>query len=369
LPVPTPATVLRRLTAHLNSRVASWRTGSSGSQTYVLCVLLLLVAGTFTVSWTAYDVVPLTVWFVLLLLGLLLLNLVPLLLLSGYVLMSAVAAAVHGGMHDAGSWVGMATLVVAVALMLYHSSRQRSGLPVALSEPMLAKLRDKLQSAGQVPDLPPGWRSQKAALTAHGTGYAGDFVVADLSDRRHLEMVLVDVCGSGSSVGPQSLQFSGALGGLLGALPPVELMQAANAFLLRQYADESFATAVHVLIDLETGTYVITSAGHPPALHWRTEPGGWFVDNASGTALGIIPDPPLTPSWGHLEPGEALMFYTDGVVETRGGHLDEGVEWLRDAALHAVLDDGFEGAAERILRRVKRGDDDRAVLILERLPA
>ena len=367
--MPILPAVLRRVAEHVNGKVVSWRTGSEGSQAYVLCVLLLLVAATFAVSWTAYDDMPLTVWFVLLLLGLLLLRLVPLLLLSGYVLMSAAAAAVHGGMHGTRSWVGMVTLVVAVALVIYHASRQRSGLPVALSEPMLAKLRDKLQSQGDIPELPGGWRSQSAAITAHGTGYAGDFVVADLPDRRHLEMVLVDVCGSGSSVGPQSLQFSGALGGLLGALPPVELMQAANAFLLRQYADESFATAVHVLIDLETGTYVITSAGHPPALHWRNEPGGWFVDNASGTALGIIPDPPLTPSWGHLEPGEALMFYTDGVVETRGGDLDQGIEWLRNEALNAVVGKGFDGAAQRILSRVKRGDDDRAVLILERLPA
>ena len=366
--MPTPADVMRRFGAHVNARVVSWRTGSEGSQTYVLCVLLLLVGATFAVSWTAYDAVPLTVWFVLLLLGLLLLRLVPLLLLSGYVLMAAVAAAVHGDMNGTDSWTGMVTLVIAVALIVYHASRQRSGLPVALSEPMLAKLRDKLQSQGQIPELPPGWRSHSAAITAHGTGYAGDFVVADMPDRRHLEMVLVDVCGSGSSVGPQSLQFSGALGGLLGALPPVELMQAANNFLLRQYADESFATAVHVLIDLETGTYVITSAGHPPALHWRADPGGWFVDNASGTALGIIPDPPLTPSWGHLDPGEALMFYTDGVVETRGRDLDEGVDWLRNEALHAVIGKGFDGAAQRILRRVERGDDDRAVLILERLP-
>ena len=367
--MPTPARVLRRLGEHVNGRVASWRTGSDGSQTYVLCVLLLLVGATFAVSWTAYDAVPLTVWFVLLLLGLLLLRLVPLMLLSGYVLIAAVAAAWNGEMSGVRAWLGMLTLVLAITLIIYHASRQRSGLPVALSEPMLAKLRDKLQSQSQIPDLPQGWRSQKAALTAHGTGYAGDFVVADMPDDRHLEMVLVDVCGSGSSVGPQSLQFSGALGGLLGALPPVELMQAANAFLLRQYADESFATAVHVLIDLETGTYVITSAGHPPALHWRADPGGWFVDNASDTALGIIPDPPLTPSWGHLAPGEALMFYTDGVVETRGRDLDQGIEWLRGEALQAVIGKGFDGAAKRILRRVQRGDDDRAVLILERLPA
>ena len=95
-------------------------------------------------------------------------------------------------------------------------------------------------------------------------------------------MALVDVCGKGTSVGPQALQFAGALGGLIGALPPAELMAAANHFLLRQESDESLATAVHLKIDLVTGDYTITSAGHPPALHWHLGQRGWSIDNARG---------------------------------------------------------------------------------------
>lgn len=365
----TLAAVLRRVSAHVNARVVSWRTGSAASQTYVLCVLLLGVLATFGAAWVAYDDVPQSVWVLLLLVGLLLLRLMPLVLLSGYVLVAAVSAAVHAEVAGPRAWTGLVTLVVAVSLIVYHASRQRSGLPVALSEPMLAQLRDRLQAAGTVPELPDGWRAQVEMITAHGTGYAGDFLVADRPDARHLELVLVDVSGKGSSVGAQALQFSGALGGLIGALPPADLMQAANSFLLRQFAAESFATAVHVLVDLETGTYVITNAGHPPALVWREEPGGWFVDDAAGTVLGIVPEPPLSPSWGTLAPGEALMLYTDGVVETRDRDLDEGVDWLRDVALQAVLAKGFHDVARRILRRVPRSDDDRAVLVLERLPA
>jgi hypothetical protein len=59
------------------------------------------------------------------------------------------------------------------------------------------------------------------------------------------------------------------------------------------------------------------------------------------------------------------MFYTDGVVESRFTHLDEGVAWLQRAAAQAITV-GFDGAADRILEKVSLGDDDRAVLILER---
>ena len=95
-------------------------------------------------------------------------------------------------------------------------------------------------------------------------------------------MALVDVCGKGTSVGPQALQFAGALGGLIGALPPAELMAAANHFLLRQESDESLATAVHLKIDLVTGDYTITSAGHPPALHWHLGQRGWSDRQRAG---------------------------------------------------------------------------------------
>lgn len=333
----------------------------------MLALLLGLAGLTLFVAWVTHDLVPLGIWFLWLLVGMMLLRFVPLLALCAAVMVCATIAARFDGLDHPRVLAGLVTLAVASILVVVQSSRQRSGLPVALSEAVLAQLRDKLQAQGVMPDLPHGWVAQSATLTAHGTRYAGDFFLAEVADGRHLEMVLVDVCGKGVSVGPQALQFSGALGGLLGAMPPADLMRAANSFLIRQNADESFATAVHLLIDLQSGTYAITSAGHPPALHWRRNPGGWFVDNARGIALGVIDDVDHEPSWGQIAPGEALMFYTDGVVEKRGHDLDDGIEWLRQTAMLAVDAHGFSGLPRRILRKVRGGNDDRAVLVLQRL--
>ena len=69
--------------------------------------------------------------------------------------------------------------------------------------------------------------------------------------------------------------------------------------------------------------------------------------------------------WVWSAAGEALLFYTDGVVESRTSSLDDGIAWLRATAGEAVRD-GFDGAARRIVRQVPRGDDDRAVLVLSR---
>jgi hypothetical protein len=122
---------------------------------------------------------------------------------------------------------------------------------------------------------------------------------------------------------------------------------------------------VHLLVDLEEGSYQITSGGHPPALRWDLPSCEWVIDNARGTALGVLRAPELHVSKGRLLPGEALMFYTDGVVEARGSDIDAGIAWLRRAARKAI-GHGFGGAAWRIIGQVESGDDDRAVLILSR---
>ncbi len=351
--------------AYLHERVRRWRTGSVESQVYVLGVLLTLVLACFLVSWWAYDYMPLTSYFVWLLVGMLLLRPWPLALLTGWVLVLAIAAMVHSGPIVGARITAIAAMLVSVGLILYASSRQRSGLPVTLSEAMLSELRDRLQRQAVLPELPDGWVAQSAMRSSQGLRYAGDFFVAELVEPRRLEMVLVDVCGKGVAVGPQALQFAGALGGLLGALPPRELFGAANRFLLRQDAEDSFATAIHVVVDLDAGDFTVTCAGHPPALRWESASHQWVVVPAMGTALGILPVPELHETHGTLAAGDALMCYTDGVVETRDADLDAGITWLQTTAREAVRS-GFAGAATRIIKKVPRNDDDRAVLILSR---
>lgn len=232
------------------------------------------------------------------------------------------------------------------------------------SEAFLAALRERLQHQSHVPPLPPGWHVESAMLPADGFEYGGDFFVADVVNDA-LEMVLVDSCGHGPAALPDAVQFAGALGALMCALPPDAVMGGLNDYVLRRCRVDSFATAVHVSIRFGCGSYRIRSAGHPPVLHWRTGEAQWVVDAARGSALGLSESPMMVDAEGVLAPGEALMFYTDGVVEARGSDIDAGIERLRDIA-RDVVSPGFVGAPARILADLPRGEDDRAVLILRR---
>lgn len=351
---------------YARERVRSWRTGSTAGQREVLGLLMAGVAASWVVSLYRYDLFPLTSYFVWLIVGMLLLRFRFLAVMTTWTAVAAVSAMLVDGPVTGPRTAILVALGVAVALILYQSSRQRSGLPSPLSEALLHELKQRLQAQGVIPPLPDGWHVESAMVASHGVDYAGDFLVGDLDeDRQCLEMVLVDVCGKGLNAGPQALQFAGALGGLIGSLPPAELMAAANRFLLRRHDDESFATAVHVRVDLTDGRYTITSAGHPPALRWEPDSDEWHIDNARGMAIGIMPDPDLTVSEGVLRPGDALLFYTDGVVESRTSDLDTGIDWLRVVARDAVRA-GVVGSTKRMVAQVDRGDDDRAVLLLSR---
>jgi hypothetical protein len=275
--------------------------------------------------------------------------------------------------------VNLTVVAIVAVIVLLVAAGNRSGLHGRLSESMLMELNERLRVQGVVPPLPEGWSAESVFRSAGGAKFAGDFCIAHLHDppstpggvqggapnAHTLEIVLVDVSGKGVGAGTKSLQFSGALGGLIGTMAPVELFDAANEFLLRQNWAFSFATAVNVRVDLRTGAFLITSAGHPPVLRWNRVWSTWDLDEAHGMALGIVKDPQFRQSKGVIGPGESLMLYTDGVVESRDHDVDAGVDILRRSAAQQVRD-GFAGAAERIVDAIEGDDDDRAVLILYR---
>lgn len=200
--------------------------------------------------------------------------------------------------------------------------------------------------------------------SAGGTAFAGDFVVAACADGR-LDVAVVDVSGKGESAGTRALLLSGALGGLIAAVPHERFMTAANDFLLRQEWDEGFATAVHLSVDLTTGSFAVRTAGHPPAAHFSSGSGRWSVLESSGPLLGLIDEAEFEPVVGQLAHGDALLLYTDGLVETPGRDIMLGIDRLLGQA-ERLLHGGMEGGAERLIETLGSRNDDRALLLVHR---
>lgn len=260
--------------------------------------------------------------------------------------------------------------VIGLLVVLWVRSRERLGLQGIRGDTMLADLRDALAGLGTVPPLPTGWHLEIESRAAFGDSFSGDFVVTSrVDDGEHpaLQVALVDVSGKGEQAGSRSLLLSGALGGLLGAVPAVDFLGIANRYLLRQDWDEGFATASHLCVDLGTGAFRVGSAGHPPAATGARGRTWHLLDGDHGPALGLLPDVGFPGNLGHLGSGEAMVLYTDGLVETPDLELADGIATLV-ALVSSEGADGFTaGAAARVVDALGASDtDDRTLVLLWR---
>ncbi len=341
----------------------------------VLGVLLVLEFGVVAASviWP-FQARPAVVLAIPLLFGGLLLRrrreMVPLIVLA----LALLGAGLLGSPPDLQAIsVGSAINLGVVIAVSYELVRRRDVLGVREGRPdtILAELRDRLRVQGQVPPLPAGWHAEVELRSARDVGLAGDFLASrvhrDEAGAAHLDLVVVDVSGKGVSAGTRALLLSGALGALLGAVPPERFLAEANRYLLQQRWEEGFATAIYLRVDLDTGAYRVESAGHPPLAHLDSGSGLWELSRTRGPLLGVLEQVQYDPDVGVVRPGDAFLLYTDGVVEARDRDVEVGLDRLLGAAERLVPRGDFRGGAGYLADRVPtRTDDDRAIVLLWR---
>ncbi|MFF5210706.1 PP2C family protein-serine/threonine phosphatase [Streptosporangium sp. NPDC000396] len=247
-----------------------------------------------------------------------------------------------------------------VLAMVMARNRGKLGVQGLRGDTMLLELRDRLKRQSELPALPKDWGARVVLKQAGGSSFGGDFLVS-LRDGDIVELALVDVSGKGVDAGTRALMLSGTFGGLLGSVS--DFLPACNAYLHRQREAEGFVTAVHVRLNLVTGEYVITSAGHPPVVTFEAGTGTWRVSPAKGVVLGVVPDLHCEPDRGMLRKGDALMLYTDGLIEQPGRDIDAGLDRLLGEA-DRLLPSGFRDGARNLVASMSAGDNDDCALIL-----
>jgi hypothetical protein len=267
----------------------------------------------------------------------------------------------------AGPGIVATIVITAIFADVLARTRAKLGMQGLRGDQMLIELRDRIRVQSQIPDLPAGWHSVSVLRPAGGSSFGGDFLVS-ACDGKVLEIALVDVAGKGIDAGTRALLLSGAFGGLLGSVPRADFLQACNAYLQRRGLAEGFVTAVHLALDLVTGEFDIASAGHPPAAQFEAGSGKWRLTEARGIVLGVVPDLRIRPERSTLRPGDALMLYTDGLVEVPGRDIDAGIDRLLGEADHLIAS-GFGAGADRLVQTMQKAgqhSDDCALVLIWR---
>jgi phosphoserine phosphatase RsbU/P len=146
---------------------------------------------------------------------------------------------------------------------------------------------------------------------------AGDFYDFIIVDEKHVGILIADVSGHGL---PAALIASMLKFALAAESPhahdPARVLAGLNQSLCGKFKHH-FVTAVYVFVDMEKNSVSYAGAGHPPLLLWRisTESASEVVEN--GLLLGMLPEETYSVVEIPVEPGDKVVLYTDGILETK----------------------------------------------------
>ena len=86
---------------------------------------------------------------------------------------------------------------------------------------------------------------------------------------------------------------------------------------------------------------------------------------SEGPILGLLKDAVFRGRRGPAGRHDALLLYTDGMVEEPRRDIDLGIDRMLGEAEH-LLRGSFEGAARRLVDALGSRDDDRAMVVVSR---
>jgi phosphoserine phosphatase RsbU/P len=131
----------------------------------------------------------------------------------------------------------------------------------------------------------------------------------------------------------------------------------------RSVGDEDFVTAA--LIEERGGTLTIVNCGHPAPLLLRRGEVIALDPPANAPPLGFMPV--VRPRVERLEPGDRLLFFTDGLAEARrDGQFFPTAERARRLLGHGTVTDGLASLESALVDWVRgRLDDDIALVLVE----
>jgi serine phosphatase RsbU (regulator of sigma subunit) len=254
----------------------------------------------------------------------------------------------------------------ALALDNARLHEQQSHIASVLQHSLLPRSLPKIQ----------GFEAASRFLAA-GEAYevGGDFYDVFRSGARTWTAVIGDVCGKG----PEAASLTALARYTVRTAsspdsPPSRILRTLHDSISSEHSDLRFCTAALARIEAPSngcGAARLTVAlgGHPLPLILRKD---GRVDSIGepGTLLGALPSPVLADADASLAVGDALILYTDGMLDVGDRSQSDDPDWLAKQ-LAKSAGRGADEIAERLAQAaVKRhgGEprDDIAILVLHR---
>lgn len=151
----------------------------------------------------------------------------------------------------------------------------------------------------------------------------GDFYDLIPITDKILGLAIADVSGHGL---PAALQvrdiYMGLRMGLARDLKIVRTVERLNQIIHRSTLTSRFVSVFYGELEL-SGIFIYVNAGHPPPFHLSTAGDVRFLEEG-GAVLGPVADATYERGFVRMQPGDLLVFYTDGMIEAIPAGAEEG---------------------------------------------
>jgi sigma-B regulation protein RsbU (phosphoserine phosphatase) len=119
---------------------------------------------------------------------------------------------------------------------------------------------------------------------------------------------------------------------------PAELLGRMNGTLRRRGIEGLYCTLAYALFDFRSRSARVANSGLPYPLHLRAGTGEAAPLTVSGLPLGTFDNVEYDEISVELAPGDAFLFFSDGITEATRGHEEYGVKRLqRGLETHGTL--------------------------------
>lgn len=211
------------------------------------------------------------------------------------------------------------------------------------------------------PTIPGVETAARYEAGVQGTEVGGDWydVIPLASDR--LLFSVGDVCGRGLGAATTMAALRYAIRAhALDGLGPAEILGRLGPHF-GPGSEERFATVVCAVLDTTHAELTVARAGHPDLL-LVTGSEAAYLGAPVGPPIGVDGDATYREVVASVPMTGAVLAFTDGLVERRGRHLDEGLERLARSAVHH--DGSASGLVDGAVTDLEagEGEDDVAVL-------
>jgi anti-sigma regulatory factor (Ser/Thr protein kinase) len=230
------------------------------------------------------------------------------------------------------------------------------------------RLADVLQRR-LLPDLSevPGLELASRYLPASGAGLGGDWYDAFPLGGGRVGIATGDVVGHGVTAAAVMAQLRTALRAYaVDGHAPAAVVERVN-LLIWDLGSPTMTTLAYVVIDTEQELLDLVSAGHPPPL--LITPGGdaSYLPLQGGVPLGTSQLAHYRCDTHPFETGSTVVMYTDGLVESRGSSIDDGMARLRELSAGG---ESVEAICSRLVAALVPAEPaDDVVIVAARAPS